>query len=127
MNQIIISILVGLLSAIFASLGLGGGTVLLLYLTAAAGMDQLQAQGINLIFFIPIALIALAIHAKSKLIEWKVVWPAVLTGSIGTFLGSFVAGWLGSDLLSKCFAAFLLLLGLKEVFHRRTAKKEDTL
>ncbi|MFQ8600295.1 MAG: hypothetical protein ACLSAP_06720 [Oscillospiraceae bacterium] len=50
-----------------------------------------------------------------------------LTGSIGTFLGSFVAGWLGSDLLSKCFAAFLLLLGLKEVFHHRTAKKEDTL
>ena len=36
-----------------AAMGLGGGGVLLLYLSAV-GMQQLMAQGINLLFVIPV-------------------------------------------------------------------------
>lgn len=69
---------VAFLSGIFASMGLGGGMVLIVYLTVFAGFSQLAAQGINLVFFIPIAIISLVLHTKNKLVEWKKAVPAVL-------------------------------------------------
>ena len=45
---------VSLLSGVTASMGLGGGFVLLIYLTAFANVPQMEAQLINLIFFLPI-------------------------------------------------------------------------
>ena len=68
------------LTGIFASMGLGGGMVLIVYLTVFAGFSQLAAQGINLVFFIPIAIISLVLHTKNKLVEWKKAVPAVLWG-----------------------------------------------
>jgi len=55
MDLIIIGI-VSFLSGIMASMGLGGGMVLILYLSAINGLDQLSSQGINLLFFIPIGI-----------------------------------------------------------------------
>lgn len=69
------------LTGIFASMGLGGGMVLIVYLTVFAGFSQLVAQGINLVFFIPIAIISLVLHTKNKLVEWKKAVPAVLWGT----------------------------------------------
>ena len=40
-------------------MGLGGGTVLLIYLSLSAQVPQLTAQGINLLVFIPTAAVAL--------------------------------------------------------------------
>ena len=45
-------IIAGLLSGIIGAMGLGGGAVLLIYLSLIKGTDQLKAQGINLLFFI---------------------------------------------------------------------------
>ena len=57
--------IVSFATGVFASLGLGGGMVLIIYLTVFAGMPQIQAQGINLIFFVPIAIISIIIHNKN--------------------------------------------------------------
>ena len=69
----IIALLAGLLSGIIGAMGLGGGAVLIIYLTLFAETKQLQAQGINLLFFIPIALVAVLIYSKKKQIKWKTV------------------------------------------------------
>ena len=69
------------LTGIFASMGLGGGMVLIVYLTVFAGFSQIAAQGINLVFFIPIAIISLVLHTKNKLVEWKKTVPPVLWGT----------------------------------------------
>ena len=50
---------VSLASGLLGSLGMGAGTVLLLYLRVYGGYDQFAAQGINLIFFLPIAVLSL--------------------------------------------------------------------
>ena len=59
-----IAILAGFGSAVLASMGMGGGSILILYLTLMAGVPQREAQGMNLLFFLPIrrrlALAALA-------------------------------------------------------------------
>ena len=61
----------GILSGFIGALGLGGGGILIIYLTLIKGLPQTQAQGMNLVFFIPIALSALIMHTKNRLIDWK--------------------------------------------------------
>lgn len=114
--------LVSVLAGAFASMGLGGGMILLIYLIVFSHTDQLASQGINLMFFIPIALIAVIVHEKNKLIEWKIILPTVLSGIAGTLIGVFITDKLGSDMLSKLFAVFLIIIGIREVIK---AKREN--
>jgi len=110
--------LVGLLSGICASLGIGGGFVLLLYLTAVSGMEQREAQLLNLLFFLPVAVLSLLFHKKNGLIAWNTVRPAVAGGLFGVFVGVWAASALTSGWLSKCFALFILCVGLRECFSK---------
>lgn len=116
------------LTGILASLGLGGGMVLIIYLTLFASMAQLQAQGINLIFFLPIAALALILHTKNKLVEWKKILPAILTGSVAVSFSSLCANRIGSDWLQKAFAVFLILAGayaLVQSFRKKSSAQEN--
>lgn len=117
--------LAGLLSGAVGAMGLGGGGVLLIYLTVFAGTEQLTAQGINLLFFLPCALVALFLYSGKKMIRWKVALPCAAFGLLGAFLGSFLAGFIGGGILSRIFAAGLILLGLKELFSRDKGKAGD--
>lgn len=117
---------VSLLSGLTASLGLGGGFVLVIYLTAVANMPQTQAQGINLLFFIPIAALSLILHAKNKLLDKKPLLPAILGGVPGVGLGFGVGCLIGAEWLSKLFAVFILVIGLKELFHRKKPDQSVT-
>lgn len=113
----------GFLGAALSALGMGGGGILLIYLTVYAGIPQLAAQGINLMFFIPIAVVAVTIHIKNKLVKWKIVWPCVLFGLPGVFLGAWLASYIGSDILRKIFGVFLLVVGFRELFPKKGQKK----
>ena len=55
------NVFVGLITGAAASMGLGGGFVLLVYLSIFTNTPQDMAQGINLLFFLPIALLSLII------------------------------------------------------------------
>ena len=111
------------LTGIFASMGLGGGLVLIVYLTVFAGFSQLVAQGINLVFFIPIAIISLVLHTKNKLVEWKKAVPAVLWGTAAVIISAWLANRIEQSLLSKAFGIFLILMGLKELFFKSEKHK----
>lgn len=110
--------------AALSALGMGGGGILLIYLTVYRGMDQLAAQGLNLVFFVPVALTALFIHAKNHLIRWRIVWPCVLLGLPGVYCGVQLALQLGSAVLSKLFGVFLLLIGVRELLMKRNENEE---
>ncbi len=125
MPEWIIIGLVSFFTGVAASLGLGGGFVLLIYLTAFAGVPQLEAQGINLIFFLPIAALSLIFHTKNKLIDKKPLLPSILTGAAAVVLGVLLAGVLGSKWLSKLFAIFILYVGIKELFHKKSEKTAE--
>ena len=111
------------LTGIFASMGLGGGMVLIVYLTVFAGFSQLVAQGINLVFFIPIEIISLVLHTKNKLVEWKKAVPAVLWGTAAVIISAWLANRIEQSLLSKAFGIFLILMGLKELFFKSEKHK----
>lgn len=113
------NLLVGFLTGIAASMGLGGGFILIIWLTFFGGLSQSAAQGVNLLFFLPVALFSAVIHAKNKLIEWKILPWAIAAGIVGAALGSGLSFMLDDNLLRKLFGGLVVLVGAKEVFHRK--------
>jgi len=123
----IIALLAGLFSGIIGAMGLGGGAVLIIYLSLFTDTKQLTAQGINLIFFIPCAVVAVIIYGIKKLIRWKTVLCVTAFGLIGAFLGIFLADILGHSITGKIFGGLLVILGVKGFFNQKNktvAEKE---
>lgn len=104
--------------AALSALGMGGGGILLIYLVAYAGLDQRSAQGINLVFFIPVAIVAILIHWKKGLIRWRVTLRCVLLGICGVYFGYKLAMLLESEVLSRLFGGFLLVIGMRELLSK---------
>ncbi len=115
----------GFFAGIISGMGIGGGTILIPALLFLQDISQQQAQGINLIYFVPTAVIALITHIKNKSIETNVVKPIVWIGLLGAAAGAFLAVKMEGDLLRKFFGGFLLLMGLSEVFHKQKNKKGE--
>lgn len=109
---------VGLVTGVIASMGLGGGFVLLIWLTLFMDMPQRAAQGINLLFFLPIAFISVIMHLRAGLIDKKLVLSLVPGGIIGAVLGTLGSQLVGNELLRKLYALFLLAFGLRELFRK---------
>lgn len=105
----------GFLSGMIGAMGMGGGGVLLIYLTAFAHVPQLQAQGINLISFLPTGLLATVIYAVKKQIVWKQVLLMWCGGAVAAAGGYLLAKFIETALLSKIFAVFLVTFGLYQV------------
>lgn len=103
-------------SAMLAAMGVGGGMLLIMWLTIFGGFSQLEAQGINLLCFLPIAAIAVIIHSKNKLINWKRLFPVILSGLAAAAVGFAAAQFVGSEMLSKLFGGFIVIAGVKELF-----------
>lgn len=115
------SLLAGTLSGTVAAMGLGGGFVLFLYLTLFTGLDFLQCQIVNLLFFLPCALLAAWRYRKDGLIQFPILLPMMLFGSAGVALGRLAAMWMGTQWVKWCFGAVLIPLGIKELFHKKQA------
>jgi uncharacterized membrane protein YfcA len=107
------ALLAGLFSGILGGMGLGGGGVLILYLTLFTETKQLTAQGINLLFFIPTGILAVVIYAFKNQIKWKIVLKFALWGVIGSIIGITLADYLGGDITQKIFGILLIVMGIK--------------
>lgn len=116
--------LAGALTGVLSGFGVGGGTLLLIYLTAFAGVEQTLAQGINLLYFLPAAGTALPSHIKNGYIDKRAAIPAICAGLVCTALAAWIATALDVELLRKCFGVFLLYVGVTELFRKNTAPKE---
>jgi len=126
MVSALIFVLIGLAAGLAAGLGVGGGAILIPLLTLFAGLDQQTAQGINLLYFLPTALIAVIIHRKNKKINKRLVLSVGLYGVAGAFGGAFLAMAVKPDALRTLFGYFLLAIGLYELFGKEKALKEGT-
>ena len=118
--------LVGFLTGAIASMGLGGGFVLLIWLTLFQDMAQRSAQGINLLFFLPVAAVSVIMHLRAGLIDKKLVWSFIPGGIIGAILGTIASGLIPGGLLRKLYALFLLAFGLRELFRSSPQKPENS-
>ena len=116
--------LVGFCAGIISGMGIGGGTILIPTLLFLTDITQQQAQGVNLIYFIPTAITALITHQKKGSLDWKTAKPLAVLGLVGAAAGAFLAVSLESELLRKIFGGFLFLMGLSEIFKKKKDKGE---
>ena len=101
---------------ILSAWGIGGGTLLLLVMTLFLGVDQITAQGVNLLYFLPTAAMAVAQHRKNGLLDAPLLRFAIPWGLPAAALGSLLATTVDVAVLKKPFGVFLLLAGLYTVF-----------
>lgn len=118
--------LAGALTGILSGFGIGGGTLLLIYMTVFAGLEQPLAQGINLLYFLPTAALALPAHVKNGFIEKPVLLPAILSGLVCAGLGAWIATGLETALLHRLFGGFLLYVGVSELFRKPSTPRDDS-
>jgi len=109
-------ILVGFAAGIISGMGIGGGAILIPALTFLFGMQQQNAQHINLLYFIPTALLAVRVHNKNGNIEKKGLWKLIIWGLVGALPGALIAVNIDAGYLRKGFAVFLLAMGLYEIW-----------
>ena len=114
----LIAALAGAVTGVLSAFGVGGGSLLLIYMTSFAGLAQNLAQGINLVYFLPTAAAALPAHFKNGCVEKKALLPAIGAGLICSALAAWAATALDVELLRKCFGGFLLVIGLRELFRK---------
>ena len=118
----LIPLAVGAATGVLSGFGVGGGTLLLVYLTAVAGVDQHLAQGINLLYFLPAGLLALPAHIRNGYVEKKALLPCISAGLLCAALCAWAATGLDTGLLRKLFGGFLIFIGLRELLGRETGK-----
>lgn len=120
----LLALTAGAVTGVLSAFGIGGGSLLLIYLTAFAGLDQHAAQGINLLYFLPAAAAALPAHKKNGLLEGAVLLPAILAGLVAAAGACLLSNHLDTHLLRKLFGCFLLYVGLRELLHRENKNKD---
>ena len=116
--SIVILILIGVAAGIISGMGIGGGAILIPALVIALNPEQHIAQSVNLLFFIPTAVVALFIHIKNKQIDFKAAVPIIVFGLCGAFLGSWLAAGIAGGDLKRLFGVFLLAMSLYEMFRK---------
>ena len=106
----------GIIAGIVASLGMGGGTILILLLDLFSNLSQQTIQATNLIFFTCASITAGIVNSKRNLLEKKLIIKYSIIGGIGAFVGSNLANYVNSDNLKKYFGYFLLLIAFYEIY-----------
>ena len=104
-------------------MGFGGGTVLIIFLVNILNYSQTSAQGINLMFFVFCAFLALIKHIKNGLVDKKRALIISAGGIIGIAMGNMLLNIIPTVYLSKLFGVFVTLLGIIQLIKPK-AKEE---
>lgn len=102
----------GIIGGVLGGMGMGGGTVLIPLLSIFYAVSQHTAQAINLISFLPMAVVALVIHLKNKLVDFNGVLWIMIPGVLSCVLGCYLARAIPGDVLRRCFGGFLIVLSV---------------
>ena len=117
-------LVIGTVLGFLSGIGIGGGSLLILWLTMVLGIEQETARSINLLFFIPSALIACLFRWKQGTLNIHHVLPAAIAGCIAAGIFSWVGMVLDTTVLRKLFGGLLILTGLRELFYHTKEKRE---
>ena len=113
-----LKLLVGTVLGFLTGLGVGGGSLLILWLTIVMEIDTVTARGINLLFFLPSALIACCFRWKQGTLQLRKVLPAIVSGAAAAAVFSWIGLRINGEILKKGFGFLLILTGLREISYK---------
>ena len=115
------SILAAAVLGVLSGLGVGGGSLLMLWLTLVCGMPPETARTVNLMAFLPAAVLACLLRRKE--IPFRELWPAVVTGCAAAFLCSRLP--VNARVLRRGFGLLMLVTGLWELLGSIKKKRPE--
>lgn len=118
LGSIPVAITVGVLLGFLAGLGVGGGSLLILWLTLILGINTETARAINLMFFITAAGSVSFFRWRQGSLQIRVIVPAVIAGCIAAAAFSILSQWIDQTLAKRLFGGLLLFTGLRELLYR---------
>lgn len=122
-TNLIFTLLLASLLGFLAGIGIGGGSLLILWLTMVMQTPYPQARILNLLFFLPAAIFSCFFRKKQGDLPLKKVLPGILIGIAAAAGASFAGRYLDTELLQKFFGILLLATGVRELLYRpRNAK-----
>ncbi len=116
-----VALIVGTLLGFLTGLGVGGGSLLILWLTLVLEMSQTAARGINLLFFLPSAAISCYLRWKQGSVTLKKILPAIFAGCAAAAVFSLISTRIDLEILRKLFGVLLLATGIRELCYRPKA------
>ena len=114
----VIAVFVGAVLGFLAGLGVGGGNLLVLWLTMILGFDYVTARGINLLFFIPTAVVATFFRWRQGSLPFKKILPAILSGCISAILFTIISKHIQPQFIQTLFGILLIGTGIRELLYR---------
>jgi uncharacterized membrane protein YfcA len=96
-------------------LGVGGGTLMVPFLTLAAGMSQHSAEATSLLVVLPTAIVGSLVLRRRGIGDLGLALRFGALGAVGGILGALLALALPGHVLRIVFAAFLLLVSVRLV------------
>ncbi len=125
LNSLPVMLIVGCALGFLAGLGVGGGSLLILWLSLVIGLEHSAARAINLLFFIPTAIIASFFRWRQGKLDIKTVLPAIIGGCISAACFSLLSKQIDIHLIKKLFGVLLLATGLRELFYKPKHKQKE--
>ena len=123
LSQNLIYSFIGLILGYLAGLGVGGGSLLMLWLTVFLSIDTRDAQIINLLFFLSCAGSVTLIRLKKGTLQFRVLLPGIVAGCLFAIAASMVGKIISQELLRKLLGIVFLITGVRELLYRlRKAK-----
>lgn len=122
--MLIADIAAGVLFGMLAGMGIGGGGLLVIYLTLIRSYAQTDAQAINLMFFVFAAAAALSVHLRKRKIDFVLVSVLVVTGVVGSLAGAKLAFVLPRVITRKLFGTMLIVSGIITTSRTVKSKKD---
>lgn len=121
MSMFLISLIISTLSG----MGVGGGGLLVIYLTLIQNVEQLISQGANLCFFVATAIASTIYNSLKKKIYWKTTFVLSTVGIIFSIFGVWIAGKINPYFLRKIFGIMLIISGSFSLISAFSKKKQN--
>ena len=112
-KKIIIGLLVGFISGMFAS---GGGLLLIPAYTYIFISSEKEARATAIFCILPMVLTTAIFYGRGNYINWRIGILCAIGGIIGSIIGSKLLAVLKGKYLKIIFIIFLLYSGIKIIF-----------
>ena len=118
LNSLAVTLCVASILGFLAGLGVGGGSLLILWLTMVLGMEQPLARSINLLFFLPAAAVSCLFRWRQGKLDLSASLPAIAAGCAAAALFTWLSRQIETELVKKLFGGMLIFTGLRELLYR---------
>ena len=108
-------IIVSIVSAILAGMGIGGGALFVMLLTSILSYPQKEAQALNLILFVAAGIGSSVSNIKNKKVDNRIIKKIALLIICGAVIGIWFFGKIKNEYLKMSFSVFMAMIGIYEI------------